>query len=533
MATAEVEVPIPTVMDLSSKLEPLQVDTADIYNLETTKKPTSSSFVCEWMPTSLRLPSSTTKSSPEEDCYLCLPVHISEESYFKQNETKEEFKDDGYCVSTAAQLRLVALNNYLANAAPLAASRQRLLFGDNVLPHQRRSKYQRQESYQHQIHVQQQSVSSHKLITSTNSGRVINVLQGEIAHCTAKQADVLVSDDATTCHIVALRSRCHRGGQVVEINDGIMASMTHVDGPGYDACLSDAVMQHFEHHSRRLLVVKNARMEEANANEPEECKENYTDIECHGVIELSVHIMGGFNDIEGSSIAITDNVLSVLAKLAEELDVKAKVTNNDNRPKMSMILETCAVSGANDDGTACPIGRGLALNVATGDIFLAEVEDRIQSFSIAPFQSSQGIGLVSIDGDIQLLFNGDNSTSVEGPDALLRSVRLWATAFFPCGEDHKLNIIHRSNEEYLVVDPFFFRSHAYAKELLNLSDAELLQFTSTSPAVEKANFARKVRKALAYMNGMNSTRVFVRDGAYHPIKYRRNPLVLNGWVRVE
>ena len=52
-------------------------------------------------------------------------------------------------------------------------------------------------------------------LNKSDPRRIINVLQGEVAHATAEQADILVSDKATTCHILALRSTpidCGGGG---------------------------------------------------------------------------------------------------------------------------------------------------------------------------------------------------------------------------------------------------------------------------------------------------------------------------------
>ena len=461
--------------------------------------PPSQHVTCEWMSTSLRLPRVVNISNTAqdgEDVYLCLPVHVSEASYFKSNEEKEEHKDDSFCVTTATDLRLIQLQKYLTNVPQLAMSTERLLLGGCI--QSRRSKYDRQ----FQLKMPQQSPPQHRLITSTNSGRVINVLQGEIAHCTPSQADVLVSDDATTCHIVGLWSRyIAEGGDIVEITNrnstSVLATMTHIDGPRYERCIRDAVNEHIKLHS---MQSKQGAMSNGATNAG------------NGVIEMTIHMMGGFNDDDDSSIEITDSILQTLAAVSDECNSYAII---GGLPHVSMILETCAVSCANDNGTGCPIGRGLAMEVNSGNVFLAEVEDVDASVS-------------SNQGDILQLMN--NISSAQGPEVTLRSVRLWASAFHRRvrRQDGRLNVIHRPNNDYLCIEPFFFGPHSNVQGLLDCTDEELLKITSTSPEVEKSNFASKVRESLTYMNRNKSSIVFPAMGKQQ-LKYRR--VGLNGWVR--
>jgi len=478
----------------------------------------SPSYVCEWIPTNLRL-RSDSEDTRREHVYLCLPTHVTETSYFKQNEEKEEFKDDGFCTDTATQLRLMELDRYLADVAPLASSTEKLLFSDTPqkkkrsnlqvlcaslkgmqnkgLP-KRRSKYERQSK----LLAKQPRSTHHQLITATNSGRVINVLQGEIAHCTPSQADVLVSDDATTCHIVGLWSRYigPEGGQKMNAtsNDGsVLATMTHIDGPGYETSIRDAVNEHVKYHSSHLK----------KENATKECKGNckYLQTFGTGVIEMSIHIMGGFSDPDDSSIEITSDVLQTFAALANEFSQYS--TSRTGLPNILMTLETCAVTSANDDGTGCPLGRGLGMEVATGKIFLAEIEE---------------------GGSIHGAVSNGCRVSAEGPSVTLRSARLWASAFHSHArkKGNLLNVIHEPDCDHLCVDPFFFGPHPGAIGLLQCGDEELLQLTSTSPDVEKPNFVRNVRDSLTFMNSTRSSRVFKHN---QPMKFHR--VGLNGWVR--
>jgi hypothetical protein len=493
----------------------------------------ASSYVCEWMPTNVRLPSSQN-SQQDEQVHLCLPVHLSESSYFKQNEEKEEYKDDGYCSDTATRLRLMALDHYLARVSPLALSAKKLLYntstsedtgGNTKLPKtslfkafqnkcQRRSKRDRQS--QLPSNQTKHTSTTHRLITSTNSGRVMNVLQGEIAHCTPSQADTLVSDDATTCHIVALWS-CYQGASegstALAASKNVLATLTHIDGVGYEASIRDAVNEHIKYHSMHNM-----------ASSTEEYKEDAN----HGTIEMSIHMMGGFNDDDGSSIEITDNVLQTFAALSNECNMYFMGTNI---PRINMSLETCAVSSANDDGNCCPLGRGLGIEVATGKVFLAEVED----INDPKGSSGHGMRTVAKDGKMESMCHGNSNvvqsptSSAEGPGATLRSTRLWASAFHSYGakQQKRLYVIHQFSDDCMSIEPFFFAPHRDARRLLDLGDEELLSITSTSPDVEKSNFVSKVRQSLTYLNETRSKNVFF---AGQPMKFKR--VGLNGWVRV-
>ena len=358
----------------------------------------------------------------------------------------------------------------------------------------------------------------HRLITASNSGRVINVIQGEIAHCTPSQADILVSDDATTCHIVALRSICSRN---ILGKDTVLATMTHLDGPGYETCLRDAVMEHIKHHNKGDLEMN----QECTAIE--ECIENtYSEKNHRRRIDISIHIMGGFNDKGGTSIEITDDILQIFSRMAREFEDYISPPNSFDslhqkvesfwrtKPRICMKLQTCVVCEANDDGTECPVGRGLAMEVASGKVFLAEVEDN----STNPFKNDMS----TVNHQPQF---------AEGPEALLRSVRLWASSFYSTGSMHKrrLVIIHRADHECFVIEPFLFGPHPSATLLMCMDDSRLRHMTSTSPLVEKNNFSFKVRESLRFMNQTNSRSVFdVINGAYQPIEFRR--VGLNGWV---
>jgi len=440
--------------------------------------PLACEYVCEWSPTNLLLPSHDDGG----DVYLCLPINMSEATYFKLCQSKEETKDDGYCDDMINKLRLASLDRYISTIAPLAKSTQRLVACGG--------------------HPQSASaVPNHKLVTSSNSGRVINVLQGEIAHCTPAHADTLVSDDATTCHILCIHSCYHTNSSEAPTETAVLATLTHVDAVGYKSCIRSAVNEHVDYHT-------------LSGKRP-----------IQGTIKISLHVVGGFNDKEGSSIVITEDILLTLAELSNEYRHARGQTD------VSMTLETCAVSSANDDGAGSPLARGIGMDVSAGSIFLAEVEE-----DAVPSTGCINSTISSRDYlNVKLLPSAQkvSAPTAEGPEATLRSMRLWASAFHVESASAKqLHVIHRSDSDCLWVTPFFFGCHPAAAGLLQAGDKELIQITSTSPAVEKPNFVRKVRQSLSLMNSSSSMRVFTKvRGARQPMKFRR--VGTNSWVRLQ
>ncbi|KAL7450412.1 hypothetical protein ACHAWC_002331 [Mediolabrus comicus] len=241
------------------------------------------------------------------DNYLHLPIIFSSLSSSLDGSNSHGNTDHEQQHSTRRRRlpQLMALDHYLATSVPqLTSSTQQLLFSS---------------------HAAANCDGSHQVITSSNSGRVINVLQGEMAHCTPSQADVLVSDDATTCHILGLWSRiccscsCNCGGVQRAINernkDGsvstILASMAHIDSTGYQDCLKSAIDLHYGYHSSFQTSC---------------CDHKQGDDESHlFVIEVYIHMMGGYNDDNATSIEITEEVLRTLSNISDDYTRKSNV----------------------------------------------------------------------------------------------------------------------------------------------------------------------------------------------------------------
>jgi Protein N-terminal asparagine amidohydrolase len=160
--------------------------------------------------------------------------------------------------------------------------------------------------------------------------RLVYVRQGEVAHATSAQCDVLISDKATTCHILALYSTSSSSR---DQNRPRLGSVAHIDGPTYDDCVRDMIQCHRDYH-----------------------KEFHCD---PWSLALDVHVMGGFRDEQGSSRDLTDWLLRTIAHVADDLGNEMTVT-----------LRTAAVTSMNHSRCA-PVGRGLALNLRDGTTFLA------------------------------------------------------------------------------------------------------------------------------------------------------------------
>lgn len=289
------------------------------------------------------------------------------------------------------------------------------------------------------------------ILDENSSERILYVGQGEVAHALPQQCDVLVTDKATTCHMLALRS---------ELQDNLpLTSLTHIDDTTYESCIRSMVYEHLAHHQDRFQEEKKEENEFSN-----------------DLINLQLHVVGGFEDIEGSSSKISNWLLRLLAELAE-----------DFKDSIKMTLETCAISSLNDNGYQSPVARGLAIDLRTGEAFLAKVNQ-----------------------------------TVTGPASQLRAVRVWSGM-------KSLNIIHTSSSQGLRLEAFSYAPIAEMEQLLQLPDHILLQFTSTSPDVEEDGFCDAVRSTLQFMIEVPCSKVF-GPSADHSLVFLRKG-ASNTWSR--
>jgi len=288
--------------------------------------------------------------------------------------------------------------------------------------------------------------------SNVDARRIINVLQGEVAHATPEQADVLVSDRATTCHILALRSTRvgssssddgSRSSSSKSSPSAALASIAHIDQPAYESCIQSMMDMHKRYHGDGNKII------------------------------VDVHLVGGFNDERGSSQQLTEHLLHTL----EFIDRK-------ERQHIDIIIKTCCVSGLNDDGSRAPIGRGLAIDIASGDVFLASVDD-----------------------------------TVAGPAVVLRNCRLWSS---PIGQSPRLCSIHTPLSNHIAVHPFDFEWNEDFMYLCSLTNEELLEETSTSPSVEQDDYCDQVRESLVFMKDHNVEDVFGPAGGRKVLYFERS-----------
>jgi len=151
--------------------------------------------------------------------------------------------------------------------------------------------------------------------------RYVYIHQGELGHATSSECDVLVSDRATTCHVLAFWSTSSRATP--------LSSLTHLDGTGYGKCLQEAIAFHRNHHH------------------------NQDDM------RMDVHVVGGFLDDKEHSAAITRWLFHFLADVA------------DRETRIQFRLCTACVTALNDR-CGRPRGRGMAIHCATGRVTLAK-----------------------------------------------------------------------------------------------------------------------------------------------------------------
>lgn len=191
--------------------------------------------------------------------------------------------------------------------------------------------------------------------------------------------------------------------------------------------------------------------------------------------------MGGFDDDEGLSRELSKFLLNLLVEISKE-----------ECHFMRFTLRTCAISSLNDDGSQCPIGRGLGMDTKTGQVFLAEVD-----------------------------------RCIAGPALVLRASRLWSGM-----AGKKLHVIHNVDDAYnsdIVVHPFKFQTFRNLDLFLRLPDNIMIQYASTSPDVEKPNYCQNTRKTLRFIRQYKWQSIFGTN-CDHPLIFRRKSG--NEWEQV-
>ena len=359
-----------------------------------------------------------------------------------------------------------------------------------------------------------------------NSQRCLNVLQGEVAHVSAEQADVVVSAEATTCHIVALRSTKSESIPLV--------SLAHVDQV-YDQCLENMVKEHIDHHLQSLGMQPSSAAATAAEEEDDEMfgffmDDDDDDVEANGSdiqqpeqstrsylptmmqafddrttkrkatsmpdlhviptddepIEMELHMVGGYLDKQGTSQKLSTALLERFDDLAFKYQDRVKIS-----------LSTAAISSLNteieqDNQQHKPLSRGLGIDTRTGEVF--------------PVKKSLPAHL-------------------EGPAIEVRQARAFATD----GDvAESLSVIHdkMSIDGEIRIEPFRYQQQQELNVLLNVPDDVLLSVTSTSPDHESDQFCTNFRRTLSFVNSVPSESVFENN---QPLVYKRSSDNLNYW----
>ena len=316
--------------------------------------------------------------------------------------------------------------------------------------------------------LQSQMIHTFNPNISEASAPVVYVHQREVAHVSSEQYNnrgaVLTSDAETTCHVLALRSFTDKNATNGESK--VLGSLCHLDSSdsGLQRCIWRMIQKHVNYHKKTWST---------SIGDGDQSKLSRKDR-----VSMEVHVIGGFNDKDGTSIGITDFIFSRLEAFSKELKTKIRFQ-----------LKTCIVSGLNDvmtyekasESKSAPIVRGMTLDVCSGKIKL----------------------LHSVHSD---LF---------GPEPILRRARLWTA-----NNDNSLQLVHDAREDRVIIKPFKFTVFAGMENIPELPDPIMLQYTSTSPDCEADGYCDDVREVIRFLLSAKEEDFFSSQGK--ALKYQYN-----------
>jgi Protein N-terminal asparagine amidohydrolase len=304
--------------------------------------------------------------------------------------------------------------------------------------------------------IETYATTSTDILTSTESSlspTVLYVAQGEIAHCTSSRTDILISDRATTCHLLALRSFSRHEQSTTTRKLLPLCTMTHLDQCTYDYCIRNAFETHYDYHHRCYTSTNITAMQSVN-------------------IELDIHIVGGFLDTSGTSRTMSIWIMNLLADLADQYHAR--------QPSMKMILRTACITAANHNHQhGGPIVRGLGINCRTGHIVAAHCNN-------------------------------------PGPAIRIRMARLWLNGHGAdecnLSLQSRLRLIQIPDSDLLMIEPLFPDGRCcncrylqsdlrvQIEQLLRIQDdTTLLKYCSTSPEYEEDDFCTSTRASFQYI----------------------------------
>jgi hypothetical protein len=440
-----------------------------------------------------------------------------------------------------------SLVDYHLSQIPKVASRAHELYRD--------------DSSNHIMNMIDSSSNSNSSSPLHQTDRVLTVLQGEVAHASELQTDVLLSGEATTCHVVAVRST----SQLLQAAASSLplTSLAHIDQCN-PACLEKIVLEHIQHHQAEKPLetlggsanANNNNIEEDNGfgffddddedDEEEDREEAYDSypkessytgsspssliqfpsflrsgslpsqlshqppppqqqvpqpppppqqVQQHPILEMELHMVGGFLDKEGTSQQLSKDLLQSFADLSRKYSAKVQ-----------MKLTTAAISTLNTcSTTGAPKSRGLGIDTRTGHVF--SVQQAIPPHLEGP----------ALEVRNARMFSRSTSTSTTSTTTTSSS-------------HYELAIIHdhKSQRGEIRIEPFHYQLlDAQLSPLLHIPDQLLLQVTSTSPDHESERFCSDLRRTLSFLQEVPSQDVFGQCGS-RPLVYTRSVSVGGG-----
>ena len=372
----------------------------------------------------------------------------------------------------------------------------------------------------------------------TESSTCLNVLQGEVAHVVdgKQETDVLLSGEATTCHVVAVRSTSTTASNVPPLT-----SLAHVDECN-PKCLEKILLEHLDHHreeSATLIPLNRMGSSAVLSSSYEDNGFGFFDVSEGGEddydenerldrfiptlagsspselprfpgfldsatlsprspkrrfindkIQIELHMAGGFDDSDGTSHQLSKELLEVWASLGEKYS-----------SEVSIHLCTAAISGLNTD-TDGPKARGLGIDTRTGEVFMVPCE---------------------------------LPKHLDGPAVEIRNARSWARGMNCSSSDGgnnasdessskpELSVLHtRQNRPgEILIEPFEYHPQPQLNPLLNVPDQVLKQVVSTSPEHESERFCSDLRRTLSFINTVPSKSIFGGTDNPKPLVFRR------------
>lgn len=345
---------------------------------------------------------------------------------------------------------------------------------------------------------------------------VIYAHQREVIHASNLQYEhnksgiILTSDDATTCHILALRSyngkiSCDDTTCTDNNHNIILGSLCHLDSiDKYKSCIESIFKKHLSFHQNNI------------SNSSKSVNNNKR-------ITMELHIVGGYNNNSSkhhTSIEMTTQLLLLLNSIAIQY-----------QSVMDCILKTCIVSPLNDIVSYTTTGR-TSTSVSSSLTIVTENQ-------ITPSPIVRGLAINVHTGVIQLI--NKVHSCLRGPESTLRRIRLWSSSSTHRNQiqQHSFNSlmeIHSYSQERIFILPFEFKPFNGLKYLSQLPDEDLLSWCSTSPDVEDDDFCNSLRESFQFLMNVSVNSVFeYKDNDGNGMK--RKPLIYeydghNVWKRV-